>query len=151
MMLNIYRIKDNVTKYGFFSCGNAFLNFIITVVLIKYCALGWTGRVYAQTVCAIGFGACFLLYSIKRGWIKRPDWSYWKSMLLWGIPLIPHSATVFIRQGCDRYIIESCHSIEAVGLFSFSLNLCNVILMVGHGFTQVNRLDIYKVLGDKTL
>ena len=70
-------------------------------------------------------------------------------MLMWGIPLIPHMATNFIRQGCDRYIINSSHTIADVGLFSFALNLSNLITMVGFGFNQSNSVDIYKTLSDE--
>lgn len=72
-------------------------------------------------------------------------------MLLWGIPLIPHMATTFIRQGCDRYIINAYHSIGDVGLFSFALNLSNIITMVGFGFNQSNSVDIFKTLSDNNL
>ena len=72
-------------------------------------------------------------------------------MLFWGIPLIPHSASNFFRQGCDRYIINAYYDISEVGLFSFALTLCNIIIMVGVGFNQVNSVNIYKILGDKIL
>ena len=66
-------------------------------------------------------------------------------MLFWGIPLIPHSASNFFRQGCDRYIINAYYDISEVGLFSFALTLCNIIIMVGVGFNQVNSVNIYKI------
>ena len=72
-------------------------------------------------------------------------------MLYWGIPLIPHSASNFFRQGCDRYIINAYYDISEVGLFSFALTLCNIIIMVGIGFNQVNSVNIYKILGDKQM
>ena len=68
--------------------------------------------------------------------------------MIWGLPLIPHLATSFIRQGCDRFIINSYHSISDVGLFSFALNLANIIMMLGLGLNQANSVNIYKILGD---
>ena len=65
--------------------------------------------------------------------------------------MIPHLATNFIRQGCDRYIINEYHSIEDVGLFSFALNLATIISMIGIGFNQSNSVDIYKVLGGNSM
>lgn len=77
--------------------------------------------------------------------------NYCKGILLWGLPLIPHLAANFFRQGCDRYIVNNYHTIEAVGLFSFALNLTNVIVMVGAGFNQSNSVLLYKILGDKEI
>ena len=70
---------------------------------------------------------------------------------MWGLPIIPHLATSFIRQGCDRYIINYYHTISDVGLFSFALNLANIVVMIGVGFNQSNSVEIFKVLGDKTI
>lgn len=72
-------------------------------------------------------------------------------MLLWGIPLIPHLATQFIRQGGDSYIINFYHSVEDVGLFNFAFTLTTIITTVGFGFNQSNSVEIYKVLGAQNI
>ena len=151
MNLNLFRIKEKVKFYGIFSCSNALLNFIISIVLLKYLLMGWPGRVYAQLFCFCLFGIIGIAIFVRRKHLKLPDVAHWKKMLIWGVPLIPHLATDFIRQGCDRYIINGFHSIEQVGLFSFALNLATIITMVGIGFNQSNSVDIYKILGDKSL
>lgn len=149
--LNLFRIKEKVGKYGLFSCSNALLNFILSIVLVKYLGQGWLGRVNAQFLCFSLFGVIGVFLFIKGKHLCLPDWKFWKKMLIWGVPLIPHLATNFIRQGCDRYIINEYHSIEDVGLFSFALNLATIISMIGMGFNQSNSVDIYKVLGDNSM
>ena len=147
--LNLYRIKGKIRQYGVVSCSNALLNLILSILLVKFFQQGWMGRMNAQLFCFSLFGIIGLFVFINNKHLKIPDISFWKKMLIWGIPLIPHLATNFIRQGCDRYIIDIYHSIEDVGLFSFALNLATIISMVGMGFNQSNSVDIYKVLGDK--
>lgn len=149
--LDYIRLREKVMTYGIYSCGNALLNFVLSIVLVKTFLMGWEGRVYAQTLCFTLFGIIGLLTFICGGYLRMPDKQYWKKLLIWGVPLIPHLATVFIRQGCDRYIINYYHTIDDVGLFSFALTLTNIITMIGHGFNQSNSVDIYKVLGDKTM
>lgn len=151
MNLDYFRFKEQVTKYGIFSCFNALINFILSILLVKTFMLGWVGRVFAQAVCFFIFGLLGLLFFIVKKYIELPNIKYWKSMIIWGIPLIPHLGANFIRQGCDRYIINYTHSIQDVGLFSFALNLANIITMIGLGFNQSNSVDIYKVLGDSSL
>ena len=137
--------------YGFFTLTNALLNFILSIILVKHFLLGWEGRVYAQVLCFTIFGLIGIYYFARRGSIGKPNWEYWGAMLAWGIPMIPHVATNFIRQGCDRYIINYYHSIDDVGLFSFALTIANILLIVGIGFNQSNSVDIYKVLGENSL
>lgn len=149
--LDYIRLREKVKTYGIYSCGNALLNFVISILLVKTFLMGWEGRVYAQTICFILFGIIGLITFIGGGYLRMPDRAYWKKMLIWGVPLIPHLATAFIRQGCDRYIINYYHTIDDVGLFSFALTLANIVTMIGHGFNQSNSVDIYKILGDKTM
>ena len=151
MYLDYSRIQEKVIRYGWFSCGNALLNFALSIFLVKYQCLGWEGRVYAQAICSVLFSTISILLFLKLGLFKKPNISYWKTMLIWGIPLIPHSASNFFRQGCDRYIINAYYDISEVGLFSFALTLSNIIIMIGMGFNQVNSVNIYKTLGDKSI
>ena len=147
--LDYYRINEKVKIYGVLSCGNALLNFILSILLVKILFYGWQGRIYAQLICFLTFGLISIVSFVKRGFITKPTIEQFKVILLWSIPLIPHMATTFIRQGCDRYIINSYHSIETVGLFSFALNLTGLITMIGFGFNQSNSVQIYKILKDK--
>lgn len=151
MYLDYSRIQEKVIRYGWFSCGNALLNFALSIFLVKYQCLGWEGRVYAQAICSVLFSTICILLFLKLGLFKKPNISYWKTMLIWGIPLIPHSASNFFRQGCDRYIINAYYDISEVGLFSFALTLSNIIIMIGMRFNQVNSVNIYKTLGDKSI
>lgn len=147
--LEYFRIQEQVKTYGIFSCGNAILNFVITIVFVKALLWGWEGRVYALTLCSALYGIYAFVFFIKRGFLTKIDKKVWKEMLFWGIPLIPHLSTTFLKQGCDRYIINYFYSTEEVGIFSFALNLTTIITMVGFGFNQSNSVSIYKVCGSK--
>lgn len=149
--LDYLRLREKVIKYGTYSCTNAILNFAVSIILVKTLSMGWEGRVYAQVSCLLLFGVIGLYTFIAGGYLSMPDKNYLKKMLIWGIPLIPHLATNFIRQGCDRYIINYFYTVEDVGLFSFALSLVNIITMLGTGFNQSNSVDIYKVLSDQTI
>jgi len=149
--LDLFRIKERVKIYGVFSILNTILNFGLSILLVVGFMYGWYGRALAQTFCTALFGIIGLYIFIKGHYIEKPDILFWKKILIWGVPLIPHAASTFIRQGCDRYIINSFYTIDQVGLFSFALNMANIIIMVGLGFNQSNSVDIYKVLGNKSM
>lgn len=146
--LEFYRIKEQVWKYGYLSCGHTLLNFILSLVLVIPFALSWKGRIYAEGICSIIFLMIALIYFYKEKLItfRELDFARYKRIMAWGIPLIPHLAANWIKQGGDRYIIESYHSMEDVGLFSFALNLTNIIIMIGVAFNSSNSVEIYKTL-----
>lgn len=149
--LDLHRIKQKLKVYGCLSISNALLNLVLSVLFVYSFKMGWEGRVFAQTLCCMAYGLFAIYVLLKNNYIGKINITYLKSMLIWGLPLIPHVATNFIRQGCDRYIINSYYSLDDVGLFSFALNISNIIILIGLGFNQSNSVDIYKVLGDKEL
>lgn len=63
--LNLFRIKEKVGKYGLFNCSNALLNFILSIVLVKYLGQGWLGRVNAQFLCFSLFGVIGVFLFLK--------------------------------------------------------------------------------------
>lgn len=152
LWLDYFRVQEKVIKYGLVSCGYGLINFIITLYLIIYKDTGWIGFIYSLMICNLVYSFGTILYFIiKRLFIIPNNWNSVKSILLWGIPLIPHSATTWIKQGLDRYIIDSNYSISDVGIFSFALNLTNIIVMIGVAFNQTNSVNIYKTLSSKDM
>ena len=149
--LDFLRIKKKIALYGVFSCSSAFLVFGLSIILVKYFLMGWQGCVQAQFFSILLFGTtglCYFLFSKK---FVTPNIKYWKMMLCWGIPLIPHLATNFMQQGCDRYIINYHYNVEQVGLFSFAYSLSAAIMMIGSGFNDANSISIFEILGNNNL
>lgn len=147
LWLDYFRVREKVYKYGLISCGFAICNFALTLYLIIYRGTGWMGFIYSLISCNLIFALFSIKYFIHKDLLTCPkNWERFKKILLWGIPLIPHSATTWIKQGIDRYIIDSYYSISEVGIFSFALNLTNIIVMIGVAFNQTNSVNIYKTL-----
>ncbi len=151
LYLDYLRVKSDVLWYGILSCGNALLNFILSLLLVQIFEFGWFGRVYAQGICTVLVGLIGLVLLLKQNFLCRIDFKYLKKMLLWGIPLIPHLGAIFIRQGGDTYIIKHFYDLTEVGLFNFAYTFTSAITMVGYGFNQSFSVDIYRTLGDKAI
>ncbi|WP_082211694.1 lipopolysaccharide biosynthesis protein [Parabacteroides timonensis] len=146
--LDIWRLEEKPVSYGLYSVSTVLLNFILTLVLVISFQQGWLGRLYAQVGVGIVFFFISIIFLIKRGYLKRiwPDKRSIKDALHFGLPLIPHSTSTWIRQGLDRYIINYFFVTSDVGLFSFAYNFANVIQIVGFAFNATNSVFIYKNL-----
>lgn len=151
MCLDFFRIRKNIKIYGLFSCCCAALVLILSFFFVRNLTTGWIGCILAQLICVCLFGGISIVYFIRMGCLSIPNIRHWKIMLMWGIPLIPHIATNFIQQGCDRYIINHFYNVEQVGLFSFAYSLSAAIIMIGYGFNDANSVNIFEVLGKKDL
>lgn len=147
MNLDYFRVKKQIGYYGILSCGFAVISAILTLCFVIWIIPTWEGRVYANLITDFGFALfAIIFFSRKKLFVLSFDAKRYKSLLLWGIPLIPHMASTWLRQGCDRYIINDHYSLDEVGLFSLALNLSNIIVIIGASFNSANSVDIYKIL-----
>lgn len=144
------RVREKVGTYGVLSCGNALANFVLSIVLVISFQQGWMGRVNAQLLCTLLFGVIALFIFIRHNLFNfQFSRERYKVILLYCLPIIPHLTTNWIRQGCDRYIIDYNFSIYDVGLFSFALNLVGVFNMIGFSFNSTNSVSLYKLLSNE--
>ena len=149
--LDFLRIQKNIVLYGLFSCGNALVVLGSSLVFVKYFLMGWKGCALAQFLGFAIFGIVGLCYFSFSKKLSIPNKTHWIAMLRWGLPLIPHLATTFIRLGCDRYIINHFYSLEMVGIFSFAYALAMSISTIGMGFNEANSINIYEILGNQKI
>lgn len=148
--LDIWRLEEKPVSYGLFSMSFAVLNFVLTFMFIAGFGNGWEGRVYAQGLVTGSFYLISIVFLIKRRYLSavKPDKALIRETFMYAIPLIPHAATYWVKQGLDRYIINYFHAPAEVGLFSFAMNFAAIISLVGNAFNATNSVYIYKHLAD---
>ena len=147
-----FRIQEKVITYGYYNIGFAVLNFVLSLLFVITLKQGWMGRVNAQLTCGTLFGI-LSIYTFSKCKLFKFDWNKerYKEIIAWGIPMIPHHATTWVRQGLDRYIINFYYATYQVGIFSFALNAANIIEMIGIAFNSTNSVTIFKTLSNKDL
>lgn len=148
ILLNYLRVQERVGLYGVFTCSNAVLYALMAVCMVVPLRLGWMGVVYAQVLVPACFAVVALGCFVAWRLLDFTDFALGRlrGMLLWSIPLIPHMAAIWLRQGADRYIIEANHDMSSVGLFSFAITLTGIIIMVGTAFNNTFSVNIFQTL-----
>lgn len=151
--LEIWRLEEKPVKYGFYSISVGTLNLVLTLILIINCNQDWTGRIYAQFLVSLMFSIFSIMFLLRRHLItwSLPGKDMIRQCVLFGLPLIPHLASSWIRQGLDRYIVNSYHTISDVGLFSYAMNFANIILIIGTAFNASNSVFLFKNLSEPSL
>lgn len=151
LLMDIWRLEGKVWKYGILSSLLVVLNLFLTLLFVKRLSLDWPGRVYAQLIACIIFFVVSTVILIKKGYIKRilPTKKEAVECYKFALPLVPHSTSFWLRQGCDRYIINLFLSQSMVGFFSFASNFGNIIQIIGFAFNSSNSVDIYQTLSSK--
>lgn len=152
MQLDLWRVEEKVKNYGVYSILFGLTNFILTIVMVVGLKLDWEGRIYANFILSSLFLFIGVFILIKRKFLTRttPRKEDYRDCLKFGIPLIPHSMSSWIRQGLDRMYLNNFQSVETVGLFSFSSNFANIIVILGSAFNSSNSVYIFKTLASNT-
>ena len=94
------------------------------------------------------FFSISIFFLVRKGYLtlSLPATHTYREILSFGIPLIPHNASFWLRQGLDRNFLNTLQNTAAVGLFSFSMNFANIIQILGSAFNATNSVFIYKNL-----
>ena len=144
--LDIWRLEEKPVSYGIYSLGLVLLNSSLMLAFVFGWHWDWQGAVYAQVIAGGVFFIISLVFLVRRGYLTRvrPLVRNFRESLSFGVPLIPHSLSFWLRQGLDRIFINSFHNVAVVGLFSFSLNFAGAIQMLGTAFNAANSVFIYK-------
>lgn len=150
--LDYLRVQEKVSKYGLLSCSFAILLCITTLYLVIEKNLSWTGKVYSELFTYIIYGIIAVICFIKSDIFNfKINWYRCKTIIFWGLPIIPHLASNWIKSGLDRYIIEYTHTMSDVGIFSFAFSLTSIITIVGSAFNQTNSVNLYQILSNKNI
>lgn len=147
-LLDIWRLEERVEKYGVYSLLMVTSNLLLTILFVALLKLDWQGRVYAQFITCILFSMFSIVVLVHKGYLKwiLPLKKDFIEGYKFGVPLIPHTTSFWLRQGLDRYIINFFFLQSVVGLFSFAYNFANIIQILGNAFNASYSVNIYKSL-----
>lgn len=150
--LDIWRVEEKPLSYGLYSLSFAICNFGLTFWLIVGEKLGWEGRVYAWLALGVVYFIVSTIFLIRRRYLTftTPSKAIITQTLLFALPLIPHNASFWLKQGMDRYIINFFYDTSVVGFFSFSMNMAAIITMIGQAFNATNSVYSFKLLSSHT-
>lgn len=145
--LVLWRLEEKPLAFGLYDITNTIINISLSIILVIVLKQGWIGRVNAIATASIGYGVFSLFFLYKRGYLSfiyNPK--IIKAILMFGIPLIPHALSFWLRSGVDRIFISSFWGTSAVGLyatgFQFGILVSFIVLAFNNAFSPY----LYKVL-----
>ena len=150
LSIDIYRLEEKPIIYGVITTLYTIMNIGGTLFFIIVLHQDWMSRIYANIITATILFFCGGYLLIRKGYYKKvwPSKEKLKESWKFGVPLIPHHLTSWLRQGVDRFIINANFLASLVGLFSFAMNFANIISIAGTAFNQSNSVFVFKCLSE---
>ncbi|MDM1352175.1 oligosaccharide flippase family protein [Myroides marinus] len=147
--LALWRLEEKPLKFGIYQISQTVVNIGVSLLLVIIYQLGWIGRVDGIIIATLIFGCFSLVLLWKRGYLKvQNDKGVRLAILAFGLPLIPHALSIWLRSGIDRIYITNMYGEEATGLyatgFQFGVLVSFLILAFNNAFVPY----LYKSLSE---
>ncbi len=126
--LLLWQSEENPIPLGIYQISQTIINLVLSLILVVAFEMGWEGRLIAVSVASVLFGLLSLFFLLKRDYLTfqfSPEAI--KDSLQFGIPLLPHALSIWIRTGVDRIFITALVSASATGLYTVAFQIASVI------------------------
>jgi O-antigen/teichoic acid export membrane protein len=141
------RMEEKVRQYSRFQILTSLSSALLSVLFIAVFLMSWQGRVYALFLSNIILFIVAIIAFAKKDMLKFTyDKALLKDALKFGIPLLPHRLSTWIRSGFDRIVITKKEGINATGVYSFGSNISNAVTLFVNAFSAAFTPYIYKQL-----
>lgn len=135
--LVLLRLENKPFSFAMFSFLQTLVNVLCTILLVILFHYEYEGRIWGMVLTNILF-AVYSLYSLyKLKYINtKYDWQYIKESLLFGIPLIPHAMSFWLKSGADKIFITKFAGLAENGIYSIAMTMCGILVMLVTSFSN---------------
>lgn len=136
--LGQWQVRNKPKLFGAFQVSRSLLDMILTIVLVVFILYGSVGRIISQSL-AIGVFGLFALYLLYKGnLLTFFQWSpvYIKEALMFGVPLMPHIAGVFLLNSVSRFVVNSELGLAQAGIYMVAVQIS---MAMGIIFDSINK------------
>ncbi|WP_433901936.1 lipopolysaccharide biosynthesis protein [Sphingobacterium puteale] len=148
--LALWRLEEKPIQYGTYEISQTLINVMISLVLVISFNKGWAGRLDGIIISTILYGIFSLWFLFRRSYVQiQLDKSVVKAILSFGIPLIPHALSIWLRSGADRVIITKFFGEYHTGLYATGFQFGVFIAFVTMAFNNAFVPYLYKNLSEQ--
>lgn len=117
--LSLWLVEQKPKLYGGFQIGETAIKFGLSLFFVVALTMSWEGRVLGMLIGSIISALASIFFLWKRGYLNMTfDKSYIKDALNFGIPLVPHQLSFWLRSGAIIFILVDIVGQKETGLYN---------------------------------
>jgi O-antigen/teichoic acid export membrane protein len=145
--LVFWQLEDHPFYFGIYQILQTLLNLVLTIVFLVVFKWGWEGRIYAIGIATIIFGVFSLGLLHRRGYLKvKFRKAYLVEALKFGIPLLPHTLSIWIRSAIDRILLTKYYGVEVAGIYATGFQFGLLVSFLTMAFNNAYTPYLYRNL-----
>lgn len=119
----LYRLEEKPYCFCGFSLLQTILALVSLYIFVVVLRMEALGKIYSGIVVAgLLFVIHFVMLVRRKYFIIKYDYSSLKELLHFGLPLLPHSLSFWLKGGVDKIVLTTFCGLGANGLYSMALS-----------------------------
>ena len=134
-LFSIFRNKDKPYQYALFAFCKTVIELILAIYFIKYCKLGYEGRVSSIFIASFVSFLFVVIYLLKNKLIRFEFSQKWfNTILRKGLPTIPLFFMFFILSNTDKYMINYYYGSAKAGVYGLATQFSMLLTLITSSF-----------------
>lgn len=147
--LSLWVIEQKPIHFGVYQLFQTILITVISVTLIIAFAYDWQGQLIAVVIGTLLLSFISLIVLFKRGYMNfKIEKLYIKDFLKFGIPMVPHQLSSWLRSQGDKFIIISILGTGATGLFAVGQQMGLIMSILMSSLNKALYPILFKLLNN---
>ncbi len=133
--LILLRLENKPKQFAILQVLQIILHAIFVILFVIVFRGGGEGKIYAEVLVFSIVGMIHLVMMLKKGYISFRFQMLWiKRLLRFGLPLLPHSISFWLKGGMDKVFITTYCGLQFNGLYSMAISVSSVYTMLMQSF-----------------
>ena len=147
LYLSLLRMQTKIIRFSALQIGQSLISSVLAIVFVVQFRWNWQGRVASIAAAAVA-AMLFSLWSLWRHehLFTAVDGAQVKSAFAFGLPLLPHTLSFWLKTGMVKIIITSSIGLSANGIYSIALTLGGIVGVFTDSFFSAYSPTMYKDL-----
>lgn len=148
----LLRLQEKSKQFASIQIVQILIHCILVVVFVVAFKWGGRGKIYADTGAVILLLLFHLRLMYRQGYLSiQVEKKYCIKLLKFGLPLLPHSLSFWLKGGMDKiFITQYGGGLYSNGLYSMALTLTSIYTLFSHGFFRAYNPSLQKRLSKMT-
>ena len=133
--LNVLRLENKARQYAALQVLQIVLHAIVVLFFVVTLKGGGIGKIYAEVLVFSFIGSIHFAFLMRKGYLKlKASVAWMKKLLSFGLPLLPHSLSFWLKGGMDKILITTYCGLQFNGLYSMALSISSIYTMLIQSF-----------------
>ncbi len=145
--LTLLRLENNPRHFAVLQILQIVLHAVFVIIFVIILKGGGHGKIYAEVLVFCIVGLIHLMMLLRKGYVTLSIQLAWiKKLLHFGLPLLPHSISFWLKSGMDKVFITTYCGLQYNGLYSMAISVSSIYTMLVQSFFNAYTPYLQKLL-----